>query len=287
MHLQRFEQIEPFWQVAEPFLAQREAEHNLLFGIAGTVLAGNHHYESVYMAIVYEGDMVVAVALRTLPYPLLLSCDVPDEAIRLLVDDLHAFNPSLSGVTADKATAKRLAEAWSARTGDPHFVKIAMRIYRLTTVQPSPPPAGGSYRAATAAERDLLVGWAVQFGEDILMPMTRKQAERVVDVRLVANPRDEGLRVWEDGGQVVSMAGYTGRTPNGIRINYVYTPPQARKRGYAGACVAQMSQELLDMGYQFCFLFTDLGNPTSNHIYQVLGYEPISDVDQVWFGEGG
>jgi hypothetical protein len=47
--------------------------------------------------------------------------------------------------------------------------------------------------------------------------------------------------------------------------------------------VAGVSQYLLDSGRKFCTLFTDLANPTSNHIYQVIGYEPVCDVDEYKF----
>ena len=89
--------------------------------------------------------------------------------------------------------------------------------------------------------------------------------------------------IWEADGKPVSMAGYSGPTPNGIRIGAVYTPKDQRRKGYASACTAGLSQHLLDLGFQFCFLFTDLLNPTSNHIYQQIGFEPVSDVDQYSF----
>jgi predicted GNAT family acetyltransferase len=41
---------------------------------------------------------------------------------------------------------------------------------------------------------------------------------------------------------------------------------------------------MLAEGRRFCFLFTDLGNPTSNHIYQEIGYRPVADVDVYRFG---
>ncbi|OLC52185.1 MAG: hypothetical protein AUH85_17685 [Chloroflexi bacterium 13_1_40CM_4_68_4] len=94
-----------------------------------------------------------------------------------------------------------------------------------------------------------------------------------------------GLRVWEDGGEVVSMAGSSGPTPHGIRVGAVYTPPDKRRRGYASALVAALSQEQLDAGKRFCFLYTDLANPTSNKIYMDIGYEPVSDVDEYRFVE--
>ena len=76
------------------------------------------------------------------------------------------------------------------------------------------------------------------------------------------------MRLWWDGGAPVSMAGYSGPTPHSLRISAVYTPPEQRRRGYASAVTAAISQEVLDRGCQFCTLYTDLGNPTSNHIYQ-------------------
>ena len=75
-----------------------------------------------------------------------------------------------------------------------------------------------------------------------------------------------------------------GRTPNGTRVGPVYTPPEHRGHGYASALVAAASQAQLDEGIQFCFLFTDLANPTANHIYQAIGYEPVSDIDVYVFG---
>ena len=72
-------------------------------------------------------------------------------------------------------------------------------------------------------------------------------------------------------------------TPRGVRVNMVYTPPELRRRGYASACVAALSQRMLDSGKKFCFLYTDLSNPTSNKIYQEIGYRPVFDVDEYKF----
>ncbi len=94
----------------------------------------------------------------------------------------------------------------------------------------------------------------------------------------IADP-ESGLRIWEDE-QPVSFGGFGGRTPNGIRIGPIYTPPGHRRRGYASALTAEMTTELLAGGRRFCFLFTDLANPTSNSIYQRIGYRPVADLDQ-------
>ena len=57
----------------------------------------------------------------------------------------------------------------------------------------------------------------------------------------------------------------------------MYTPPAERKKGYASAAVAALSQRLLDEGSPRCFLFANAGNATANKIYQALGYEPVCD----------
>ncbi len=76
-----------------------------------------------------------------------------------------------------------------------------------------------------------------------------------------------------------------GSTPNGKRITAVYTPPEHRQKGYATSCVAALSQNLLDSGCKYCFLFTDLANPTSNHIYHKIGYRPVSNWSNYSFVE--
>jgi hypothetical protein len=82
--------------------------------------------------------------------------------------------------------------------------------------------------------------------------------------------------LWEDE-EPVSLAGWGGRTPNGIRIGPVYTPPEHRRRGFGSAVTAEVSARQLAAGRRFCFLYTDRANPTSNKIYMDLGYEPVCD----------
>jgi predicted GNAT family acetyltransferase len=100
-------------------------------------------------------------------------------------------------------------------------------------------------------------------------------AMRSVEMRMTSD--QSGFAFWEDG-EPVCLVGYTGPTPNGIRIGPVYTPPRHRRKGYASAATAVLSRQLIDEGRRFCVLFADLDNPTSNHIYQQIGYQPVADV---------
>lgn len=76
------------------------------------------------------------------------------------------------------------------------------------------------------------------------------------------------------------MAALARETWTGIAVNAVYTPPEARRRGYASACVAALSQHALEGGREFCMLFTDATNATSNHIYERIGYRFVCNSEE-------
>ncbi|MEM8907874.1 MAG: GNAT family N-acetyltransferase, partial [Bacteroidota bacterium] len=103
-------------------------------------------------------------------------------------------------------------------------------------------------------------------------------AQRVAIKKL----RNQEVFVWIDQA-IVSMACIARPSNHGISINYVYTPPGYRGQGYATSLVAQLSQRMLDRSFAFCTLFTDANNPTSNRIYQKIGYYPIATFKQIDF----
>jgi predicted GNAT family acetyltransferase len=177
--------------------------------------------------------------------------------------------------------SRAFAELWGRATGQPHRLGMSQRIYQLERVIPVH-GVPGEPRPATPADRDMLVRWFEAFSDEAVGDTPPGWAERAVDLRLA--PGAFRPLLWSHEGPV-SMAGYGGPTPNGIRVGPVYTPPEHRGRGYASAVVAALSQRLLDEGRRYCFLFTDLANPTSNHIYQAVGYESVCDVDEYRFEE--
>lgn len=287
MRLIRFADIEPFVRRAEPFLLAHEAIHNLQLGICTTLLRQPDAYPtSPYLAIVEHDDDVAAVALQTPPFNLALSliprADLAPKALALLARDLAADHLDLPGVLGPSALAEAFASAWQAQTGSTYYQGMRERIYELTSVR-APAAVPGRLRRATDADRALLERWVAEFADEALHGIETLDAPEWVG-RALASPL-RTVCLWEDG-QPVSLACAGNPTPNGIRIGPVYTPPEHRGRGYASACVAALSQLLLDGGRRFCFLFTDLANPTSNHIYQTIGYEPVIDVTMYRFEPG-
>ena len=133
-------------------------------------------------------------------------------------------------------------------------------------------------RVIAETDLDLVTSWLAAFVSELDLAEPRDPAE-IARTRLAAGD----LYVWDDGGPV-SMVGFGGKTPNGIRLNFVYTPEDKRRRGYATACVAALTQMLIDRGNRYCALYTDLANPTSNAIYQRIGYEPLCDAAEYELG---
>jgi uncharacterized protein len=282
MQLDRYDSVEDFLARAGAYLGAREAEHNLLFGICTGLQRTPEVYEGPnYLATVDADGAVVAAVLRTPPHNMVLSMVDRPEAVDLIADDALAAYGNLPGVLGPQQPARRFAERFGAHIGRGYRLALAERIFRLQRVVP-PQPAGGRMRIAEAADRDLLIGWLVDFVHEALGPDEDTSEAAAFADRWIAR-QYRTMYLWADAGRVVSMVGAGGETPSGIRIGPVYTPPEWRGRGYASNLTAAVSQAQLDAGRRFCFLFTDLANPTSNKIYQAIGYEPVLDVDQYRF----
>jgi predicted GNAT family acetyltransferase len=267
--------------VAGDFLVAREPEHHLSLGTVGTLRARGGEMNGALVAAL-SGSRVVATAVWNGPWEVIVS-EVDDErALAALVEAL-AGDP-VAGVHAPAEHAESFADTWTARVGGSARRILSQRIYALERVVP-PAAVPGRLRRTQPGDRELLVDWMTAFDVEAFGPEAgRRDIEALAD-ELIEAPHRTGY-VWEDG-RPVSTCCTTAPTPNGVRVGAVYTPPNRRGRGYASALVAAVSQGELDAGRRYCFLFTDLANPTSNRIYQAIGYAPVRDIDVFRFEAPG
>jgi predicted GNAT family acetyltransferase len=267
-----------FLEAAGPFLAADEARHNLILGLASTLDGEQSPYVEHRLWVVEHAGKVVGAALRTPPWPLVLGQPTDDTALAVLVD---AIGDDLPGVVGSRPEVEAFSNLWTTATGATARVKVEQGVYALSTLFAVPVPSGAP-QAATRDDRPLLVEWWEAFAIEAVHDDNPDAAEieEAVDYRL--DDLASGFLLWEDN-EIVSLAGYGGRTPNGIRIGPVYTPPERRGRGYASALVAALSERCLAAGNRFCFLYTDLANPTSNAIYRRIGYEQVCESAEIEF----
>ena len=281
MEMHRFSTAREFQGVVGDALMEREAEHNLMLGLI-SILKGdaNSYGDAPYFGAVVEGGQVVVAGLMTPPHPVVVSLCEDPAALRLLAADVRAFRPETPGVNSLSPTAELFSRVWAELTGDRVERRLAERIYRLSTLIPSRSVSGRG-RQIERKDVELLAQWSVDFEAEALdEERTVEEGRKDIEGRLAADPRERGMFVWEDGGQVVCMAGYGGPTPNSLRIAPVYTPPEFRRRGYAAACTAAACEWILGRaGKRFVTLFADLANPTSNGVYQRIGFEAVCDAE--------
>ncbi len=250
-------------------LAADEPRYNLALAVISSLRTGRIVPDrEPFLASISDSADHIAV-LHTPPHGLLLT-GLPRGAEALVVSAVldGGYRPPL--VVGPPEAVEPVAAEWCARTGEVESSRRAQGIYAVRTLVP-PRPVEGEARVADTADADVAFDWFCRFSDELdLLPRT---ARRVVEARITAGD----LTMWVVDGTAVSMAGIGGRTPSGARIGPVYTPPAHRGHGYAAAVTAAATQRCFDDGAQQCFLYTDLANPTSNAIYQRLGYQRVAD----------
>src|SRR5262249_27851954 len=163
------------------------------------------------------------------PHPLLLASMCTD-AIEALAEVWPADDTP--GVTGIAATSAIFAARWAARTGKSMRRTMVTRIYRLSAVTP-PCEVPGSLRPASM---DDVAAWAVAFAGDAGAPLGG------VRPGIVHRIAARHVFLWELSGRPVALT-VRGPAVGGIvRVSLVYTPPELRRRGYATACVANVSR---------------------------------------------
>jgi len=279
MQLSRYQTADLFLARAQAALERQEAANNLLLSIATRL---KEHPDRIktppYLVTVEEGSALLAAAVMTPPHRIITQGESADPTpLRLIADDLIAGGWTAPGTIGRAEIARAFAEVFAAARGGAFRLNMHQRIYELRQVIP-PVGVPGYLRLATEADLELATQWVYAFMHDAGIGDSMETARETTEMRV----DDRDFFFWDDG-QPVSMAFKSRHTTHGVTVSGVYTPPAFRRRGYAGACVATLSQRLLDAGWEFCTLYTDLANPTSNSVYQKIGYQPVCDSDEYVF----
>ena len=244
-----------------------------------TLLRADRFGDDALLLTVWDDGVAVGAALQTPPYP--LACNgIPAEAHPVVAADVAHIRPDLSGVRGRRDLALNFADAWRAVTGCAGTVTTEERLYRMGTLRP---PAGvsGLQRDAIHNDKPVLVDWVEHFFvETFSHQRDDAEGERFVDN---ADAVGDRFVLWDDGGTPVSMAMLRAPSAGVSRIGPVFTPRDARGHGYGSAVTASASDLARRGGVDDVVLFADLANPTSNAIYQRIGFEPVSDSVRIDF----
>ncbi|MCB0712296.1 MAG: GNAT family N-acetyltransferase [Ignavibacteriae bacterium] len=280
MKITQFADATAFLNHTRLFLEEREAEYNLMLGIADRI-SQNRSEQNLFFAVVESGQgEITMAALMTPPWQVVVTRG-GEEELRLLTTTLQQGDWHVPGVHGPIDEAEQFARIWSTSTGQKIVEGNRLGIYQLGELS-LPEFSEGKMRPAMPEDEELFVEWTEGFYRDA--DTNAPKEERLPRIRAFLG---EGrLFFWEVDGTLVSMAGWHPAARSSARIGYVYTPPEFRRRGYAGLLTGMLSQHLLNSGKKNCFLFTDLANPTSNSIYQKIGYRQVTENREYRFVEG-
>ena len=277
MKVRTYADAETFLKNTRAELESNEAANSLMLGVCERLACHPERVKAAPCLKTVGGQHgLVLAAMMTPPHRLVVYGHQGDIAggARILVQDLVGEGWKVPGVLGPNEAAKGVAEAWSEVTGRGYGLEQRLRVLALRKVT-SPEPARGRLRQATEADVELVARWWCGFYREIFGEADQEEADRGARLRIA----EGDIYLWEDE-QPVSTAMKTRPTRNGISVGLVYTPPELRRRGYASACVGELSRVLLESGWAFCALFVDLANVTARHVYERIGYAPICDYDE-------
>jgi predicted GNAT family acetyltransferase len=267
--------VNEFRDIAEP-LYRRDPIANT---IELTLLQAGAFPEDSLLLTVWDDGAVAGAALQAPPYP--LACNaIPCNSMNAVAAELVAARPDLAGVRGERSSAVAFADAWQAITGQQASMSTEERLYRLGTLRAPSRVAGKPRDASDVADRDLLIDWVQRFFEDAFGQARHDGSEEFVDN---ANQVGHRFVLWDVDDTPVSLAMLRVPAAGVSRIGPVFTPREQRGHGYGSAVTAAAVQLAHRSGTPDVVLFADLANPTSNAIYQWIGFEPVADSVRIDF----
>jgi GNAT superfamily N-acetyltransferase len=268
--------VSEFLKANEESLLKAESEHNLILGLANRLDRGLGGSEDAILVSVMRNSEPVGQAIQSgHTRPLAISRMDPASA-RALVEFLIEQNIPLKGVTGPIESSQAFANSWQELTGRTPALVMHLGVYELQRVS-FPVPDGRSLVPVSSVSSELSMSYIRGFAAECF-PNEEDPSRLVVDMENQQR-RNKSLFFWKGAADIqpVSMAANSRESRNGATISLVYTPSEFRGLGHASRIVAALSDRCLKSGKKFCNLFTDLLNPTSNSIYQKIGYRKIGE----------
>ncbi|MDB5281408.1 MAG: hypothetical protein JWO06_483 [Bacteroidota bacterium] len=254
-----------FLDDTEQILEQRELENNLMIGLCNNFPDRTRQYKNCVFINAVEDGNICASSIKTISKAVISCNSNHPEHIKALAQYYLANNIQLTGAVGETFHSTAFTKFY----GGEEINRRGMIVHRLTTVNQLP-MSPGSFEVATQNDLDLITQWTLNFEEDTgtFPKATAEQVKAGATLRI----NNGVIFKWIDNNEIVSIAAIVRKTKNVGFLGLVYTPPQWRGKGYATTIVQILSRHILQQGYKYCGLFTDISNPVTNHIYKRIGY---------------
>lgn len=269
----------------EAFLLQSESFNSLFLGLVNRLNEhGNPDEGEPFFYIFKEGNAVTGCAMRSAPNRGLILTDCSLEVLEQLTEDLKKKEIKLEGSIGPRESVLAFAKIW----GQEYSEVMDQGVYECRQLI-APRETKGSLYKVTREDKDAFE-IAVQFGGGFIADCFPKHREPLEEARKTVGRHVDhnGIYLWKnEDGKFVSMAGNHRDSKNAGSIGWVYTPSEYRGKGYGSMVTHGVTQEVFNKGKTLANLFTDMANPTSNSIYQKIGYKLIGHSYQIEFKQQG
>ena len=274
MEVLRFDTPAEFLDATKAFRSNDPVRTGLITSIATSVATGSRTYEGYFWWAAIEGNEVQGLAIRTLPYGYVFS-PMSNDA----VEALYSFIAIEDSVAHEFAGPKSVIDFLETVSGKHVSEEESELIYKNRKLIPATPV--GDVRTAAAQDFDLIFKWMQAFIEETRL--RNFNLENMVRTALEAGR----YTLLEVEGSIVSLGGNSDiQEFDGFsigRVGPIYTPHEFRKKGYASAITSAITEKLLNQGV-IPTLYTQATNPTSNKIYQDIGYTLVDENRRIVFG---
>jgi ribosomal protein S18 acetylase RimI-like enzyme len=275
MHCKVHPNVSEFLNVCEEFLLRNESEHNLILGKpVGSNSDSSAETNSILVSIQEENNLAGAAVLNPSGRSLLSKMD--GAAVRILIDFIEQRKIRIDSIIGPIESTECFVEFWRSSNGPPAKLSLHTGVYELISVR-FPKMDNRVLIPTDAVSPNIALQYLLGFLIDCFPDMDDPQtaAAKMFDHHAQART----LFFWKNPGDPVPvcMAAKARESRNAATISLVYTPPTLRRQGHASRMVAALSDRFLKEGKKFCNLFADMANPTSNDIYQEIGYRKIGE----------
>lgn len=272
-HLRKYNNPKLFWKETSPYLKKEEAKNSLCLGLSYNFQIQPN--DCLFQAALFD-DQSLLGSLTCSQYRTdrtLITTPVSGvQAAKKLFDEFCASKIEITGIVGELKTV-RIYEKLLHNFGKKTQLHMIQGIYRCKHVVLPSHSDEFNFRVATTSDVRTIGKWIEEFRHEAVPHDPPVNGLKLASIKI----EGQMIYVIEDSSQIVSMAGLSRDIETSCSVNLVYTPPQYRKRGYGSIITAKLTQKLLADGKLETNLYTDMNNPTSNKIYQDIGYQFVAD----------
>jgi predicted GNAT family acetyltransferase len=262
-----------FWNEVSPHLKKNEAINSLCLAIS-------YQFQSrpencLFQCALFKGNEFIGALVcsrhntstNIVPTPI-----SQPKYIKILFQELLISRILVTGIVGETHTAREYEKLFNQSSINTRTYSI-QGIYRCQHVLVPIDADYTEFRMAKLEDVPTISKWIENFHYEAIPYDPPVNGKKLAEMKI----KDKMIYVLVKANELVSMAAWSRELETSCSVNLVYTPAQNRNKGYASTLTAKLTQFLLNSGKEEVHLYTDMNNPTSNKIYQDIGYQFVCD----------